>query len=281
MATRYGGRRYAILLCGAPSARHLNDMEFCYRMLRQRHRFDDANIFVLNYDGTLRTVEGPAPQVWPGNDTPYTMRVTHPGSLQAFRSVLQGLADPDTGLDAGDLLFIHTNGHGDGIGSVTYLRTFPGELYMAPQFASDLAALPRYQSLLVMMQQCCSGGFNRAIVDASTARRTSVCSAATDCSESHALPSEPQWNAFARAWITAQMGRDVDGNALRGSLRTRPDGLVEAGEAYRYAARCVRKLDTPSRLSSRAGAAITLGHPGAFVPATDSPVPEAVESVTQ
>jgi hypothetical protein len=256
----YHGRRYAILLCGAPSARHLNDMEFCYRMLRQRHRFDDANIFVMHHDGTLSTVEGPAPELWPGNNTPYTMRVTHPGSIAAFQSVLQGLANPDTGLKADDLLFIHTNGHGDGISSVAYLRAFPGELYMAPQFARDLAALPRYRALLVMMQQCCSGGFNRPIVDASTARHTSVASAARARSESHASRDDPQWNAFARAWIAAQMGRDIDDKPLRGEVRARVDGLVDAAEAYRYAARCVRKLDTPSRLSSRTGAGITLGH---------------------
>ena len=259
-ARRGGGNRYAILLCGAPSARHLNDLEFCYRMLRQGHGFEAANIFILNHDGTLNTVDGPAPQVWPGDGSPYTLKVTHPGTVDAFRSVLHDLARPNTGLQEDDLLFIHTNGHGDGIERVAYLETWRGPLYMAPQFARDLRSLPRYQSLLVMMQQCYSGGFNRLIVDASTARRTSVASAATDSSESHAAPGEPEWNAFARAWIGAQMGHDVDGRALPTRVSTRADGLVEAGAAYRYAVGRVKNIDTPSRSSSRMGAGIILGH---------------------
>jgi hypothetical protein len=259
-ARRRPGKRYAILLCGVPSARHLNDLEFCYRMLRQGHGFEAANIFVLNHDGTLNTVDGPAPQVWPGNGSPYTLKVTHPGTVDAFRSVLHDLARPRTGLQEDDLLFIHTNGHGDGIERVAYLETYRGPLYMAPQFARDLATLPRYESLLVMMQQCYSGGFNRLIVEASTAQRTSVASAATDSCDSHAMPGEPEWNAFARAWIAAQMGRDVNGQPLAGRLGSRANPPVDAGAAYRYAAERARTIDTPSFLSSRTGSRITLRH---------------------
>ena len=41
-----------ILYSGMSNMRHLNDLEFCYRMLIDRYAFDPKNIYVLNYDGT-------------------------------------------------------------------------------------------------------------------------------------------------------------------------------------------------------------------------------------
>jgi len=61
--------RYAILFSGMTYTRHLNGLEFCYRTLVDTFAFEHDNIFVLNYDKSLRTVDeqeaDPTPARWP------------------------------------------------------------------------------------------------------------------------------------------------------------------------------------------------------------------------
>lgn len=250
------GTRYAILYSGMSNKRHLNDLEFCYRMLIDRYGFDPKHIYVLNYDGTINTQDGP-PAVWPGDGTPYRIKVTAAGNRAAFQAAF---SDLKTKIKARDLLFIHTNNHGDNSGGQSFLCEYPnwGE-YFANDFCTDLKTLPKYKSLIVMMEQCNSGGFNAPVVAASTAADTSIASAAIATQSSFASP-DLNWDSFARDWIAAQIGHDPYGAALAFNPDTDGDGVIEAEEAFNYALAVQNPSDTPNfDESSEAGGDITLG----------------------
>src|SRR5690348_11066778 len=138
-----------------PFRRHVNGLEFCYRTLVECCGFKHENVFVLNYDRSLRHVTddgvgvAPEPGNWPGDSTPYRIAVTHEGSRRAFRNVIGLLADR---LKPDDQLFIHTTGHGGhhGDGRGPHLAVYPHwEDYRVGDFCSDLSQLPPHRSLLV------------------------------------------------------------------------------------------------------------------------------------
>ncbi len=250
------GDRYAILYSGMSNNRHLNDLEFCYRMLIDRYGFNPKHIYVLNYDGTINTQEGP-PAVWPGDGTAYRIKVTGQGNRAAFQAAFTDLKGK---MKSHDLLFIHTNNHGDASGGQSFLCAYPnwGE-YWANDFCTDLKTLPKYRSLIVMMEQCNAGGFNAPVVAASTATDTSIASAAIATQSSWASP-DGNWDSFARDWIAAQIGHDPYGAPLAFNPDTDGDGVVEAEEAYEYALAIQNPSDSPNfNESSEAGGDITLG----------------------
>lgn len=242
------GNRYAILYSGMSNMRHLNDLEFCYRMLIDRYGFEQQNIYVLNYDGTLNTQDGAA-AVWPGNNSAYRIKITGRGDRPGFQAALAALKSR---LKARDLLFIHTNNHGDNFGAGSFLCTYPSYgTYMASDFCADLAGLPKYRALAVMLEQCNAGGFNAPILASSTAASTSVSSAAIATQSSYSSP-DGHWDSFARDWVAAQMGHDPYGAALSFNPDTNSDGVVEATEAFNYAVAVKNPSDTPNFSESSA-----------------------------
>ncbi len=244
------GNRYAILYSGMSNMRHLNDMEFCYRTLIDRYGFDPHNIYVLNYDGTLHVQEGAA-TIWPGDNTAYRIHVTGTGDRAGFQGAINTIRPK---IKPDDLLFIHTNNHGDNFGDGSFLCTYPSYgIYKAADFCADLATLPHYKSLLVMMEQCNSGGFNAPVIAASTAASTSIASAAIATQSSWASP-DGHWDSFARDWIAAQAGHDPYGAALAHNADSNNDGSIEAIEAFNYANSIKNPNDTPNYSHSAAAA---------------------------
>jgi hypothetical protein len=249
------GERHAILYSGMSNMRHLNDLEFCYRTLIDRYAFEPKNIYVCNYDCSLDTQDGPG-TIWPGDGTPYRIQVNQPGNRAGMQAVLGELKHK---LKHHDLLFIHTNNHGDNSGGMSFLCEYPSwGVYWSNEFCADLAKLPHYRSLLVMMEQCNSGGFNAPVLAASTAHATSIASAAIATQSSYASP-DGNWDSFARDWIAAQAGHDPYGAALAFNPDTNIDGAIEATEAYAYAKAVQNPSDSPNfNESSAAGGALTL-----------------------
>ncbi len=251
------GDRYAILYSGMSNMRHLNDLEFCYRMLVHRYGFNPKHIYVLNYDGSQNTQDGPAVS-WPGDGSAYQIKVTGKGDRAGFQGAINDLK---TKLKAHDLLFIHTNNHGDNFGSGSFLCEYPsfGLTYMASDFCADLGSLPHYRSLIVMMEQCNAGGFNAPLLAASTADQTSIASAAIATQSSWSSP-DGNWDSFARDWIAAEIGHNPYGAALAFNPDTNGDGVIEAVEAFNYANAVKNPSDSPNfSQSSAAGGNITLG----------------------
>jgi hypothetical protein len=251
--------RYAILFAGIPNRRHLNGLEFCYRTLVERYGFESENIHVLTHDNSLRA-DGEAPiatqPMWPGDQTPYRMTPAGEGNRAAFRNVLNVLGET---LNEDDLLFINTAGHGGnyGDGRGPYLIAFPyRDQYTMREFCDDLASLPPHGSLLVLMAQCFSGGFNRAVIEASRAKRTFIAAAAADRNRSFAVATDKSWDSFQRNWIGAMGGRDVNGLPLPRLAAGTGGGRINVRAAFDYASdpRIKDPRDTPECASSSAAA---------------------------
>jgi hypothetical protein len=234
------GQRYAVLFSGASNNRHTNDLEFLYRTLRDLYNFPAANIFVLNYDGTINYSGAPHPVVsWPGDATAYRMPVNGKGTKAELDAVLGTLKGK---LKGEDLLLIHTNNHGGHNGAESYLCTYSGADYLASDFAAKLGTLPKFDCLMVMMEQCHAGGFNAPILAQSPAAKTSVSSA---CLELNNSIGGAQFDPFARDWIAAMAGHTPYGGALASNPDTDGTGKVSAHEAHDYADSVHDPYDTP------------------------------------
>lgn len=234
------GRRYAILFSGASNNRHVNDMEFLYRQLVDRFYFNEADITVLNLDGSLNYVGGPKPVVnWPGDGSPYTMPVHGPGTKAAFENAIDNLKAK---LKQNDLLLIHTNNHGGHNGTESYLCTNSAPNYYASEFANKLAQLPAFDDLIVMMEQCHSGGFNDLVIESSTATRTTFSAA---CTEGKNSIGGADFDPFARDWIAALAGSDPYGAPLLSNPDYDSSGRVSSREAFAYADDIHHSYDSP------------------------------------
>lgn len=257
------GTRYAILYSGMSNKRHLNDMEFLYRTLIDVYAFDPKHIYVLNYDGTLNTQDGVQAH-WPGDGTAYRIQVTGSGNQASFEAAIDDLKGK---LHARDTLLIHCNNHGDSdwqngawVPGTSFLCTYPSwGTYHNADFSAKLATLPKFRQLIVMLEQCHSGGFNASILANSTAAATSVASAATEFENSY-VSADGNWDPFARDWIAAQAGHDPFGGALAFNPDGDGDGKIEAEEAYAYANAVRDPRDSPNfSEGSEAGGDIALG----------------------
>jgi len=234
------GKRYAVLFAGASNNRHTNDLEFLYRTLRDIYGFPAANIYVLNYNGTVDYSGNPQPVGnWPGVCTAYRMPVNGSGTKADLDAVFDTLA---TNLSADDLLLIHTNNHGGHNGTESYLCTYSGADYLASDFANKLGTLPNFNCLMVMMEQCHAGGFNSPILAHSTAAYTSVSSA---CEELRSSIGGAEFDPFAQDWIAAMAGNTPYGGALASNPDTDGSGKVSAREAHNYASAIHHTYDTP------------------------------------
>lgn len=234
------GNGYAVLFSGASNNRHLNDLEFLYRTLMDVYGYLEDNIYVLNFDGTLNYAGNPKPvSNWPGDNTPYRIKVNAAGTKSELENVLDDLK---LRLREQDSVFIHTSNHGYHDSTESLLIAYSPPDYSASDFAAKLATFPQFDSLNVMMEQCNSGGFNAPLVSASPARKTSVASA---CEELRPSKGGPHFDPFARDWIAAMNGSDPYGAPLSFNPDTDGNGGVTVQEAFSYASAIKDPVDTP------------------------------------
>jgi hypothetical protein len=257
------GNRYALLFAGFAMERHLNDVEFCYRTLVNRYAVPPENIFALSFDGTLTVVNddwtgsSPAPANWPGDNTPYQIQITGQGTLAGLEAAFAQLAGK---MGSKDLLFIHTNNHGDtdsGGAYIGYPASFPAgsgvdwsaqwvNLYSST-FAGMLGTLPAYRELMVMMEQCGSGGFGPDVLASSTAASTSFAAACLAGTSSYsATYLGAPWDGFAYQWIAAMAGEYPNGSPLASNPDTDGSAYVDAVDAYNYASANGLSEDSPN-----------------------------------
>jgi len=234
------GIRYAILFSGASNNRHTNDLEYLYRQLVDRFYFDEDNITVLNYDGTINYSGWPQPVTsWPGDGTAYSMLVDDAGTKQALEDAIDALKPK---LKKDDLLLIHTNNHGGHDGTESYLCAYSKPDYTASDFSSKLGELPAFADLIVMMEQCHSGGFNDGVIESSTAERTTFAGA---CTEGKNSIGGADFDPFARDWIAAFAGADPYGTALASDPDYDSSGKISTREAFAYADDMHDPYDSP------------------------------------
>jgi hypothetical protein len=244
--------RYAILFSGNSNNRHLNDLEFLYRTLIDVYGFFPENIYTLNYDGTLNYKWAPNPiGNWPGDNTPYRLsgHINGPGTQQTMESALDAIAAK---IKSDDLLFIHTNDHGAGPGDgvddyclCTYDLTHNSSFvpYYVSSFVAKLKSLPQFGKLMVMMEQCRSGGFVDPIINNSPAKQTHVAAAVQASGYSLAGVN---FDPFAEDWIAGVTGRYQSGAILSQTVDSNNDGRISAAEAFNYANAVRHQGDLPT-----------------------------------
>ena len=265
--------RYAILFSGSSDRRHLNDLEYCYRMLTEHYHFNRANVCVLNRDNTRRVRDGTFAINWPEESEPIDKyRIPVPAfsppppptpGLPCFPADRNGFQDAcrliAKNLQPADLVFVHINGHGGAMNPEmggrledTWLVAHDEDAYYMDEFCSDLAILPEHESLLIMMQQCYSGRFISPVMaakgsatDQIKAQRLSIACASLDPSYAN---EECTFDKFTFGWITAHLPNDPYGDPPATDVDTGGTaGVIEASEAYAYAAsvNVAHPLDKP------------------------------------
>lgn len=249
------GQRYAILFSGDSDNRHLNDLEFLYRTLIDVYDFAPANIRVANHDGTVNYDFAPSPiGNWPGDNTAYRIVVNEPGTRAGFQNAITAIAAQ---IQPEDLLLIHTNNHGggpgDGVADFCLCAQDAANdwaAYFVNDFIADLGNLPGFEVLMVMMEQCRSGGFINPIINNSPAVWTHVVTAvaAADYSLGGA-----NFDPFAEDWIAALAGQYPNGGALTQVVDTNNDGRLSSAEIYHYADAVHSFGDTPQSSETPAG----------------------------
>ncbi len=245
------GNRYAVLFSGQSNNRHLNDLEFLYRTLIDLYSFKAQNIFVLNYDGTIDYSGGPHPVGnWPGNNTPYRIKINKKGTKSALESTLTNLAGK---LESDDFVLIHTNNHGGGppYAAQSYLCCYPGSGdYTASDFANKLKQLPKCAALMVMMEQCHSGGFGPPILAKAKADKIHFAAA---CEANKSSIGGAHFDPYAYDWIAGVSGAYADGSSLSKVVDSNGDSRICATEAAAYAKAVKDPYDTPVSMDKPAG----------------------------
>jgi Peptidase C13 family. len=207
---------YAILYSGASMNRHVNDIEFLYRILVNLYRVPAANITVLSFDGTLDYNDAfwqkvpPPVGNWPGDNTPYQMKINGSGTKEELLAAIAAVGEK---LGPHDNLFLHTNNHGNTVNGVSTLISYSGDDTTQSDLSDAIQALPKFASFMVMMEQCFSGGFIQPIINASPASCTSVATAVDANTSSNGGPDtilsrslgSPQWPGPTRTALLSAL----------------------------------------------------------------------------
>lgn len=235
------GERYAILFSGMSDNRHVNDMEFLYRVLIDVYKFKEENIHVLNENGSVHYKGWGNGNRWPGDNTNYRMKVKGEGTRTALINAIGSLRNK---LKKDDLLFIHTNNHGGRENDESFLCCWPNwwPSLSASDFGREIAKLPKFRSLIVMMEQCFSGGFMDETLRNSPAHKTYFSAA---CAADRSSMGGEYFDPFALSWISAINGKGPDSRPLLSDADSNYNNRVSVSEAHDYAKRHKHPLDTP------------------------------------
>jgi Peptidase C13 family len=239
--------RYALLFTSQISnRRHVEDLEFAYRILRHRFGFAAANIRVLCYDGSIGATDASAADMatWVGDGTAYEMQVNAPATKADLQSTLTDLSNrmgPDS------LLFVHANNHG----SPTGLCIDNSSVLTPVEWGTMLSGMNKFGTLVVTMEQCYSGAFSQPTLYYSTASRTSFASAVPADKVSAGATHFDPW---AQVWLESLNGATVYGASLAHNPDANSNGRISAREAFDYSdAYDTASIDDPQYADSPSG----------------------------
>ncbi|MEM1321157.1 MAG: hypothetical protein AAGG75_12960 [Bacteroidota bacterium] len=255
--------KYALLFSGMSNKRHVDDVEFIYRVLINKYQYPAANILVFNLNGTLsyrnsnnqNVITSLSGELWPGNNTPYTLVVNGSGEIDPF---LAGFQHIGSKLSSQDTFFLHVNNHGGNSGKpdepvASYICTYGGgdgndwgPAFTEQQMQGALQGMNSCQDFIVLMEQCYSGGFKNVVCNHANATQVSFAAAAT---YNRASSGQWEWDAFAKDWISAVNGANPDGSAL-----VDPPSSQSMTDCFNWAKKTDRTGDNPVYLDQPSGA---------------------------
>lgn len=219
--------RFALLFTSQISnRRHVEDLEFAYRILTNRLGFPANNIQVVCYDGTIGSTDysGADMATWIGDGTAYQMKVNASATKAHLQSSLTTL---NNRMNSDSLLFVHTNNHG----STSGLCIDNSTVLTPTEWGTMLSGMKQFGSLVVTMEQCFSGAFSTPTINNSKATRTSFASAVPADKSSDGASHFDQW---AQAWLESINGATVYGAALAHNPDANSNGRISVREAFDY-----------------------------------------------
>jgi hypothetical protein len=219
--------RFALLFTSQISnRRHIEDLEFGWRILVNRLGFPADHVYVLCYDGTIGSTDysGSAMSTWVGDGTPYQMQVADSATSQHLQDTLTTISQR---MNSDSLLFIHTNNHG----SQTGLCVDNSSVITPTQWGTMLAGMDPFGTLVVTMEQCYSGAFSQPTLDNSRATRTSFASAVPANKVSAGAAHFDPW---AQIWFESLNGSTAYGASLPGAPDANSNGRISVREAFNY-----------------------------------------------
>jgi hypothetical protein len=218
--------RYALLFTSQISnQRHVEDLEFAYRTLRHRCGFRADHIWVLCYDGTIASVDGPIGN-WVGDNTPYEMVVSAAATKQNLQNALTDISNR---MNSNSMLFVHTNNHGSPSG----LCVDNSSVVTPSEWGTMLSGMNPFGTLVVTMEQCFSGAFAQPTLNHSRAVQTSFASAVPADKVS---AGDAHFDPWARVWFESVSGQTAYGAALPADPDTNHNHRVSVKEAFNYSA---------------------------------------------
>lgn len=219
--------RYALLFTSQISnRRHVEDLEFAYRILRHRFGFPASHIHVLCYDGTIGATDATASEMatWVGDGTAYQMTVDASATKANLQSTLTTLSNE---MNSESLLFVHTNNHG----SPTGLCIDNSSVLTPTEWGTLLDGMNPFGTLVVTMEQCYSGAFEQPTLDHSKAGRTSFASAVPADKVSAGATHFDPW---AQTWFESVNGSTAYGASLSHDPDANANGRISVREAFDY-----------------------------------------------
>jgi len=244
-------KKYAILISGGYSrnnnhARYWNDLYYMYKILIT-YGFTEGDIYVLYADGNTPSAANCND---PENIVETADIIDYSATTNNLRAVFNILSNKMT---ANDLLFIYSTDHGGYIDSNDNGRPDFGEpalLYLWGESIRDdvfaganyLGKITHYKQIIVVMEQCYSGGFIGEVSRDSCV----VITACENTEESWACDTEGHYDEFvyhfqnALSWRTPYWSDyspvDADSNN---------DGYISMNEAFVYASNHDSQPETP------------------------------------
>lgn len=252
LLTNHPGHKFAVLIGGGSASRngnwprYWNDISFLYRVLKNKYGYKEDNIYVLFTDGRD-----------PGIDTfmgwSYNIDLDGDGipdiDFSATKDKLHAVFDElSARMQAEDLLFVFTTGHGDqpdpeNNPTGSRLGLWNDDLITDAEFAAEVNKITEYDTMVFVMEQCNGGGFAD---DLAGPNRIFLSAAAYD-KPSYAMYSDGDfccgYDEFSYYFTTALAGERPDGGVV---LADRDgDGVVSVADAFSFATDNDSRDDTP------------------------------------
>lgn len=219
--------RFALLFTSQISnRRHVEDLEFAYRILRNKLGFPADHIYVLCYDGTIGATDasGTGMSTWVGDGTAYQMQVNDSATKAHLQDTLTAISDR---MDDDSLLFVHTNNHG----ATSGLCVDNSTVVTPDEWGTMLDGMRSFGTLVVTMEQCYSGAFLQPTLGHSTAARTSFAAAVPADKVSAGATHFDPW---ALAWFEGLNDASAYGASLAHHADVDHSGRISMVEAFNY-----------------------------------------------